>query len=285
LEEPFFIRNVMGRILMPDPRFAISPVSVLLQAEEVLESLRPNGFVFHMSACGSTLLANMFRALPGTISLGEPNVLYDILALSRTEDADPAVKLFRNCVSALGQKRLGTERHYVIKFGSATTLFLPLILQAFPDVPRIFLYRDPVEVLVSNMKNPGQEWLFEAELTGLDNRTMTEENTVLENCAIALKHTIQAFIDNSEGNHLIVNYNQFSPALIERILSFFGIAASQTELESMLAAGEGHAHNRQAAFQPDAQDKQNAASAKLRRVAVEQLGQVYEQLESMKVTL
>jgi hypothetical protein len=286
LEDPFFINGIMGRLFLPDPRFALSPLPVLLQAEEVLDGLKPDGFVFHMSACGSTLLMNVLRALPGMISLGEPNVLFNILTLSGAQSEDSVIELFRNCVIALGQRRLGDERHYVIKFGSATTVFLPLIVRAFPDVPRVFLYRDPVEVLVSNMKNPHQEWLFLPEVTGTDQITITEVNTPLETCALALKRTIEAFLDHGVGSHLIANYTQFSPALIRSILDLFRIQVTQAEFDKMMsAASDGHAHNQQVPFLPDAEDKQGKASPKLRQTAAKYLGDLYDRLESMRVHL
>ena len=59
------------------------------------------------------------------------------------------IEWLRGVVSALGQPRLGTEKHLFIKFDAWKVLDLPLIRRAFPAVPWIFLYRDPVEVLTS----------------------------------------------------------------------------------------------------------------------------------------
>jgi len=283
LEAPFFIRDIFRRAFLPNPQFLTTPIDVLYEAEESLRGLQPSGFIFHMSACGSTLLANMLRALPRNISLGEPNVLYDLLAFGR--NSEERVKLFRGCVGALGQKRLGIEENYIIKFGSASTLFLPLIIEAFPKVPRVFLYRNPVEVLVSNMKMPTQEWLFEEAVTGLDSRVMTEHNTALENCAVALRRSIAAFLDHSRDNHLIANYSQFSPQLLERILSFFRIPASPADIDLMLSVGNRHAHGRESSFEPDTVKKQSLASVRLREVAQEYLFDLYERLEEMRIGL
>lgn len=309
LEAPFFIRDIFRRAFLPNPRFVTTPLTALLDAEAELDGLRPDGFIFHMSACGSTLLANMLRAVPRHLSFGEPNVLYDLLALARSRSEDEAVALFRAAVGALGQRRLGVEERYIIKFGSATTLFLPLIGRAFPEVPRLFLYRDPVEVLVSNMRVPTQEWLFESAVTGLSCAAMTEEQTALENCAVALQRTIEAFLDDmnldgkddrnndankggkgggverASGRHLLANYSQWSPPLVERVLSFFDLQVTPAEMEGMLAVGNGHAHGRQARFEPDTARKQSQASAKLRAVAATYLGDLYERLEALRIQL
>lgn len=285
LQEPFFIHDVYRRTFLPDPRFAATSLDLLLEAEHVLRGLRPNGFVFHMSSCGSTLLANMLRAMPQNISLGEPNVLGSLLASGGIQGGPRSADLFRNGVSALGQRRLGIEENYVIKFSSATTLFLPVIARAFPDVPSVFLYRDPVEVLVSNMKVPTQAWVFDAEVTGLDLTVMTEVNTAVENCAAALQRSVAAFLDHGGGNHLIANYSQFSPRLLERIVEFFGISVTSSELGRMLSVGKHHAHRREVEFEPDSNRKQDAATPKLREVARKYLGELYGRLEEMRIRI
>ncbi|HEX8185203.1 MAG TPA: hypothetical protein VF747_10640 [Blastocatellia bacterium] len=285
LQEPFFIHDVYRRAFLPDPQFASTSLELLLESEEVLRGLKPNGFIFHMSSCGSTLLANMFRALPRNLSLGEPNVLSHLLACDGNEGGPQAAALFRNGVSALGQRRIGIEENYVIKFSSATTLFLPVIRKAFPDVPGVFLYRDPVEVLASNMKVPTQGWMFDAEVTGLDHRVMTEANTALENCAAALQHSIEAFLNDSDGNYMIANYSQFSPRLLERIIEFFGIRVAASEVDRMFSVGKHHAHRPGVEFDPDINEKRNAASPKVREVAQKYLGELYERLEEMRVRI
>ncbi len=58
----------------------------------------------------------------------------------------------RGMLSALGQRRNGDEKKFFVKFDSWHTINLPLIRRAFPDVPWIFLYRDPLEVMVSQLR-------------------------------------------------------------------------------------------------------------------------------------
>ena len=64
-------------------------------------------------------------------------------------------------VAAFGRRRGGRERHYFIKLDSWHTLALPLFRRAFPSVPWVFLYRDPVEVLVSQMRQRGAQTVAE----------------------------------------------------------------------------------------------------------------------------
>ena len=46
----------------------------------------PDGFIFHMSRCGSTLVSQMLAALPGVVALSEPAPLDIVLKLA---DAEP----------------------------------------------------------------------------------------------------------------------------------------------------------------------------------------------------
>ena len=57
-------------------------------------------------------------------------------------------------VSALAQPRRG-EQALFVKLDSWHTLALPLFRRAFPSVPWVFLYRDPVEVPVSQLEAAG----------------------------------------------------------------------------------------------------------------------------------
>ena len=285
LQEPFFAHDVFHRPFRPNPRFVLTPWEILLQNNDVLSGLKPSGFIFHTSSCGSTLITNMLRANPRIISLSEPNILYDILSRSAGQDPDLVAGFFRNVVLALGQKPLGTEEYLVIKFTSPATVFLPMIMRAFPDVPRVFLYRDPVEVLVANMRKPGQEWFYQESIIGLDNITLGEINTPLENCAIALQRKMESFLKHSDGNHLIANYSQLSPELFSRILKFFEISVSPSEMDLMLSVDGDHSHRRGTAFAPDSDQKQNAASQNLRDAANRYLGSLYQQLEALRIKL
>jgi hypothetical protein len=52
-------------------------------------------------------------------------------------------------VAALGQARAGETRLF-LKLDCWHMRDLPLFRRAFPNTPWVFLYRDPVEVLVSH---------------------------------------------------------------------------------------------------------------------------------------
>ncbi|MEM1171563.1 MAG: sulfotransferase [Cyanobacteria bacterium P01_H01_bin.35] len=67
------------------------------------------------------------------------------------------ITYLQQVISVLVQQRLGCEKNYFIKFSSEHILQLPLIKKAFPNTPWIFIYRDPIEVVVSILKST---WAF-----------------------------------------------------------------------------------------------------------------------------
>src|SRR2546430_2644461 len=122
--------------------------------------VRPSGFIFHMSRCGSTLLTQMLAALAHNIVISEASPIDAVVRAPHVRPAlsdDQHALWLRWMIGALGQPRSGNERHYFIKLDCWHTLALPLFRRAFPDVPWGFLYRDPVEVLVSQLRMPGPQ--------------------------------------------------------------------------------------------------------------------------------
>jgi len=155
----------------------------------------------------------------------------------------------------------------------------------FPDVPRIYIYRDPVEVLVSNLKGPDQFWIYQAEMTGLTARQMTEENTPLVNCAHAIARASEAFLESYDKNCLVVDYKQIGRALLEKLIVHFNMSFSTVEIDQMMKTMDFYAKEKTRRFFPDGREKQEQASAKLRSVAEEIVGPVYQRLVELTVQL
>ncbi len=150
--EPFF-RDTLAR-LPNDKLKALTGVDVLRALDE-RPTLEPSLFIFQVSRCGSTLLAQMLAALPDYVVLSEVNVVNNIVA-ARLDQHDK-VELFRLVVRALGRNRAGA-RHLVLKLTSWNVLAVNLIQRAFPATPMIWLQRDPLRVLASHAAQPAA-WL------------------------------------------------------------------------------------------------------------------------------
>lgn len=133
------------------------PLDSLLEWQARSPGLAPSRFIYHMSRCGSTLVSQMLAALPEHIVLSEPPPIGTILDLNQRGASDEErISWMRAWMSAMGQPTNGEQRLFV-KLDSWQTVDLPLLRRAFPDTPWIFLYRNPVEVMVSSMKTTGMQ--------------------------------------------------------------------------------------------------------------------------------
>lgn len=63
-----------------------------------------------------------------------------------------AANLFRDAVYMMGRTSNPEEERLFFKLLPASILGVGAIKQAFPDVPWAFIYRDPVHVMVSNLR-------------------------------------------------------------------------------------------------------------------------------------
>jgi len=160
--EPFF-EDTLRRFLRSDPA-ANSTAARRRTPLDVLRETAPGvalaGLVFHVSRCGSTLVSRVLAAPPGHVVVSEPPILDDLLRTSRVDPRvtdDERIAWLRGAVRALGPADSGGgggARRLFVKLDSWHVHALPLLLRAFPEVPRLFVYRDPIEVLVSLMRVP-----------------------------------------------------------------------------------------------------------------------------------
>lgn len=121
--------------------------------------VEPAGFVFHMSRCGSTLVSQMLAAVPEHLVLSEAPPVDWVLRSHHggpvAVDDETRADWLRWTVAALGQPRDDHQRRLFVKFDAWSTVELPLIRRTFPDVPCLFLFREPVEVLASQSRRMG----------------------------------------------------------------------------------------------------------------------------------
>jgi hypothetical protein len=282
---PFFDENTEAYVNKHTPNVIETSLSEVIATSQIVDCVSNKAFIFHMSRCGSTLLCNMFKQINKTIVHSEPWAPVHLCELYTDANREYIDLAFRASVEMLGRRRFPYQENMVIKWFSGLTHHLPAVNRAFPDVPRIYLYRDPVEVLMSNLQDADQGWIYNPTLTRQTRQQTLEENTPLENCAYALAYKSQAFIDNYDERSLIVNYNQIGRELLELLVRHFKFDLSPAEIDQMIKARECHSKNINVKFAADTKEKQRNASPKLRSVAERIMGPVHEQLEKMKIQI
>lgn len=264
LGEPFFTESARRAAARPFNRLFrhVTGFGDFVANAEREGSLVPDGFIFHMSRCGSTLVAQMLAALPGVVMVSEASPLD---AAVRLGTPDP----LKAMVAALGRRRSGDETRYFVKLDFAHALALPLFRAAFPRTPWLFLYRDPVEVLVSQMRMRGTQTLASPDLPPE------------EACALALAEVCEAAIDEmGKGAGLAVNHADL-PDAITQILGHFGMACGAAEHALMAPASRRNAKSPATLFAGDAEAKRKGATAAVRIAAETHLAAVYRRLEAL----
>ena len=285
---PFFSETVQQCLRRPF-NLAFRPrtnIDALLACAQSLDCLNPTGFIFHMSRCGSTLLAQMFAAVAQNLVLSEAPPIDRILAAKRFNpniSEQEHVAVLRAMVLTLGQRRRPELNRSIIKFDSWHVSHLGLIQRAFPDVPWIFLYRDPLEVLVSNLDqlagatSPGAGEHVPPGVDVLDALTMPVEQYV----SLVLAHICrQALALQNNPLGLFVNYQDLPHVALPKILHHFGIQPSADEFAQMQQKTRFHAKQPSEAFNPDSERKQRDASPIARYFSDSLIMPLYLQLES-----
>ena len=285
LTEPFFEQTgARAKKEGRDERF--TEFDVLLQLEKQVESIEPTGFIFHSSRCGSTLVANACRAVSNSIVLSEANAIDKLIARFIT-DADNPVKeslysvFLRGVVHALAQRRTGNEQNLFIKFACCSFAQFERIKRIWPNVPWLFLYRDPVETIVSNLRDV-PPWLVDNDRRVLSSIIGDTSETGLEElCARTIGSLYSTAYNLANGNCMLLNYNQLSVPVIASVLNFFKIDLSAEELETIARTTKAYSKEASGtrAFVADADTKQKLASDLIREMSERWASEPYQLLE------
>jgi len=293
LSEPFFQQTV-ERARRDDRRELFTEFDVLLELEKQLESVAPTGFIFHSSRCGSTLVANACRAVSDSIVLSGANAI-DKLSARFITDVDNTVKeslysvFLRGVVHALAQRRTADAQHLFIKFSCCSFAQLERIKRIWPNVPWLFLYRDPVETIVSNI-NDVPPWLIDSDRRVLASIINTSpaavaEMSLEELCARTIGSLYSTASDLANGNSMLLNYKQLSVPVIASVLKFFKVSLSTDELETIARTSGVHSKDGTRAFVADADTKQKLASDLVREMSERWAGEPYRLLEQKRTKL
>jgi hypothetical protein len=288
--EPFFEQSIYFEVRTPFNslfRFR-TPLSALAEWSAVSPGLKPAGFIFHLSRCGSTLITRMLAAQPSNLVLSEPGLLDRILrSHERAPEAPPERRAMwvQWLVSALGQPRSGVERRLFIKFDPRNIADFPLLRLAFPDVPWIFVYRNPVEVMVSNLRSPsllvtrgilGPGYLnFDGSLlSGMDDAEYAARvlGIVAETAA---RHVAAA------GGKPI-EYTQLPEAVWGDLGRHFGIEFTSQEVDLLKQVATRDAKKPERRFENDTDGKNREATAHVRRLVEQWIAPHFARLEEIR---
>lgn len=300
-EEPFFDQTI-ARVRESDPDFeeAVTGLDAFEGCEQLFDALKPTAFIYHMSRCGSTLVSNLLRALEGAIVIAEADPISTLLSpyspnlwpYSREQWQCKRRALLGGAISALGQRRSNSDRYYFIKFTSWNVLALGLIESVWQDVPWVFVCRNPVEVMISNLeKNSG--WMqiksipeTAAQLLGWEAgeiARMTRE----EYCARVIGRFCDAVAARRSSNGSLLNYKDISIRTLSDLLKELDITLNNSEVARMEQALRVYAKDpdQTRPFVGDSESKRSAAPEAVNEAANRWAFPAYDRLNRLATEL
>ena len=288
LLEPFFEQTLRDQMTHPFHQLFRRETSLDEAAEWTAAhpAAQLRGVIFHMSRCGSTLLSQQLAAAEGNIVASEAAPLDSILrAQQRIADLprDMQARWLRTVADGIGQPRAG-ERAFYVKTDCWHVHQLELMRQAFPGMRWIFLYRDPLEVMVSQQRIPAA-WTVPELLNPVAlNLRLQDWNPAQRDvyCARALAMICEAGLREAQRDPLgvLVNYSELPQATWGRLREHLGLSAEQ--IPALRQRSLQDAKTPQTPFTSDHQVKQSLATQRLRAVVADHLQDVYTRLETVR---
>jgi hypothetical protein len=249
--DPFFSQTIDRCLRRP---FSMlfrqhTPIGHLATVAAASPSVAPAGFVFHMSRCGSTLVSQMLAAHPEHIVISEADPIDSILRLRvRRPDVTEAdrVAWLRALVGVYGRSRRVDERRLFIKFDSWNVHDLPLVHEAFPTVPWIFIHREPIEILASHARERGFQMVPGAiEPTTFGFAADAVAGAPLDDYAAGVLASIcdAAVQHRSLGQMRFVDYADLPAAVFSEICPLFGVSLNDAgaHIDRMTQVSRFHA--------------------------------------------
>jgi len=204
--------------------------SILLEDRILADPIEPEGLMFHISRCGSTLSAKALARSPRHVVINQGGPLqrgfWATITKDWTQEAEASpenLHAFRNLVLAMTRRRHPEQRRAFVKFISWNTLYMDFAMQAFPQVPALFLYRNPVEVIASVLRETSAILWAKGRrqagfLTGVDWETTADMGNV-EYLSLCFKRYLELALATSSPRVSHVNYTQINPANFPAMLA------------------------------------------------------------------
>ncbi|MBF0507631.1 MAG: hypothetical protein HQK57_01735 [Deltaproteobacteria bacterium] len=263
---------------------SFTPLLALAEFGAKFKALAPALFIFHATRCGSTLLARMIESHGANRVFIEPrSVITLLLNLPSSRELELKSDLIRSLIGAYGLGAPSGQKKLVFKFASACNFHIEALKAAFPDTPCVFLYRDPVEILVSLVTEPAT-WLYEngAEILShiLPHLKKELKNLSIEQLACRyLERIFRHMLEQADGSLKLINYTELPQAGIDLARDFLSCDI-QEECRDILGR---HSKKPGELFVPDTDRKRRLASPMVLELAENYLIPLYRALEKKRI--
>ena len=181
-------------------------------------------------------------------------------------------------LNALSPAATDSDEQLVVKLDPWHIHLFPTLRRAFPDVPWIFVARDPVEVMASHELQRGAHMIpgaLPSELLGVD----ADPASLDEHGASVLAAILRSALRHEADGGLFVDYTELPAAITTRIQPHFGVPVTDPD-PAVLAL---NARNPVLPYSPDGPGKRAAVSPTLRETTERLVGEAHSAFEAARM--
>ncbi len=236
------------------PKTALASLDIQAKA---VQSITPVGFIFHLSRCGSTLISGCLSELDTTSVFSESPVLTEIL-LDQT--LNETSQQYLQQLIDLQASVFPARPDVVIKWNAWDIFRWELIRAIYPQVPVIFLVRNPVEILASHQRSAGRHMSGDPSLADYHPVFANWNGTgeLLEKRMQVLHEFLIAMHDfYPEKFGRLIDYLQLNTSTMATLIQFFGISLNESDSLKIPARMGFHSKSPHQAFVPDVEKKRS----------------------------
>lgn len=288
LLEPFFDDSLNRVMRLPlhgllRRRLSVAEAQAALAIEP---GLPPAGFIFHLSRCGSTLVSQLLAGSAAHRVISEAMPIDRALRLPSDDGTRRAA--LRAAIGLLAQPAVASERSLYIKFDSWHCAWLPLIRAEYPEVPWLLLVRDPLEIVASQLRQPGVQMVpgmlgFAPPGVDPEQAWRLPRDEYAARMIGAMAEAAGDALEQDAGKVLLLDYRELPAALATRVWPHLGWRPDLDEAQAIAERLQRDAKNPQLPFEPDAEQKRAELDSAAREAVEQWARPAYQRLLALGV--
>jgi hypothetical protein len=209
-----------------------SDIDTLLDKTLLKKYVYPSGFIFHLGRSGSTLLSKILARNRNHLVISEAaplNQIWEILKeINDMNKLEEFKIIYQNLLLSMLRHRLKSHKYSFIKFTSYNIHFFQYINDIFPDVPAIFLYKEPNEVISSFAKNP-------SGILNLSNKTLAFFTGIVNpNMESIVQKQISEAFEIQDDKLKRVKFESLIPENLILFCQYFNVEINPNQLKTMI---------------------------------------------------
>lgn len=258
--EPFFQDSTSKCTIYEENRRMYKPTTQLngiIDFADKVPTIEPTAFIFHVSRCGSTLLAQLLSLDPQNIVISEAPILDEVMreiSFSEFEVVEEKINAsIKSVIKLLGKKRSGNEKHLFVKLDSWHIFYYDKLRALYPDTPFVFSYRRPDEVIRSQLKSPGMHaapGVIQPALFGFElNDVLFLEREVYVSKVLEKYFENYLKIIEADKKSIFVDYAEGILPILDKIASFLNLDIEKTIKAKMIERTQFHSKSPNTVFE------------------------------------